>query len=545
MIAAASRGWRPYALLVLLCLGLYLPGLATLPVMDRDEARFAQATRQMLESGDFLRIRFQDEARNKKPVAIYWLQAASVAALSDAASTAIWPYRLPSLLGAVAAALLTFAFGARLVGPPAALIGAALLAASLGLTIEAHLAKTDAVLLGACVAAQFALAEIYRARGRGGTSRWALVFWTAQGVAILVKGPVAPVLSTLTALALVIADREWRWLAGLRPIWGVPLIVAIVAPWVVAITVATGGAFLGEALGQDFFGKLAGAQESHGAWPGYYLVLVAITFWPGSLLLGSAAATAWRARGDDTTRVLLAWAIPFWLALELVPTKLPNYLLPIFPALALLAGRAALDLGTTMQSWPARAAAIVWSVASLVIVATLTLAPVQLGRGIDAAGIVAGAIILIYGAFMVRHAWRAPLPGLAVRAVVLALLVLPVSFALEAPRLDPLWLSREAARMVARAHPPDDVPVAAVGYAEPSLVFLLGTRTLLVSPEIAAERITASRGAVALVEGRADAAFQRALVARGWQARAVEQVAGLDYSNGKRMVLTLYRGEPG
>ena len=123
MIEAASRGWRPYVLLLLLCLGLYVPGLAALPVMDRDEARFAQATRQMLESGDYLRIRFQDEARNKKPAAIYWLQAASVAAFSDAKSDAIWPYRLPSLLGATGAVLLAFAFGARLVGPAGGAVG--------------------------------------------------------------------------------------------------------------------------------------------------------------------------------------------------------------------------------------------------------------------------------------------------------------------------------------------------------------------------------------------------------------------------------------
>src|SRR6516162_8767255 len=68
-------GIRPYALLCILCLILYLPGLATIPPLDRDEARFAQATRQMLETGDFVRIRFQDEARNKKPIGIYWLQA--------------------------------------------------------------------------------------------------------------------------------------------------------------------------------------------------------------------------------------------------------------------------------------------------------------------------------------------------------------------------------------------------------------------------------------------------------------------------------------
>src|ERR1700681_836354 len=120
----------PYVLLVGLCLLLYLPGISAIPPLDRDEARFAQATRQMLETGDFLRIRFQDEARNKKPAGIYWLQAAAVAAFSTAESNAIWPYRLPSLLGAMTAVLLTFALGSALVGRASALIGAALLASS-------------------------------------------------------------------------------------------------------------------------------------------------------------------------------------------------------------------------------------------------------------------------------------------------------------------------------------------------------------------------------------------------------------------------------
>src|ERR1700733_10063204 len=112
--AAWLLGARPYVLLAALCLLLYLPGIATIPPLDRDEARFAQATRQMLETGDFLRIRFQNEARNNKPAGIYWLQAAAVSTFSTPQSTAIWPYRLPSLVGAGLAAMLTYGFGRAL-----------------------------------------------------------------------------------------------------------------------------------------------------------------------------------------------------------------------------------------------------------------------------------------------------------------------------------------------------------------------------------------------------------------------------------------------
>jgi hypothetical protein len=160
--AAWLVGARPYALLAALCLLLYVPGIGSIPPLDRDEARFAQASRQMLETGDFLRIRFQDEARNKKPAGIYWLQAAAVAAFSTPASAAIWPYRLPSLLGAMAAVLLTFALGTALLaveedGGAArriAFFAALLLGTALGTVIEAHVAKTDAALLAAATAGE-------------------------------------------------------------------------------------------------------------------------------------------------------------------------------------------------------------------------------------------------------------------------------------------------------------------------------------------------------------------------------------------------------
>ncbi|MGE5270915.1 MAG: ArnT family glycosyltransferase, partial [Thiohalocapsa sp.] len=191
------RRLRPYALLAGLCLLLYLPGLATIPPLDRDEARFAQATRQMLESGDFLRIRFQDQERNKKPAGIYWLQAVAGARCSAPHSTAIWPYRLPSVLGALGAALLIAAYGKALFpgepdAPHLAALAALLLGSALGVVAEAHIAKTDAALLLAIVAAQIALGIAY-VRGRSGHPVGmapAILFWAGEIAAIFLKGPV-------------------------------------------------------------------------------------------------------------------------------------------------------------------------------------------------------------------------------------------------------------------------------------------------------------------------------------------------------------------
>src|SRR5215813_11062183 len=109
---AAGSHRRACLLLAIVALLAFLPGFFNIPPVDRDEARFAQATKQMLETGDFVDIRFQDDVRYKKPVGIYWMQAAAVqtaSALGLARPQArIWVYRIPSLIGAIGAVLLTY-----------------------------------------------------------------------------------------------------------------------------------------------------------------------------------------------------------------------------------------------------------------------------------------------------------------------------------------------------------------------------------------------------------------------------------------------------
>ncbi len=554
-----SRGWRdgawPYGIILALCLLLYLPGMSGVPVLDRDEARFAQATRQMLETGDFLRIRFQDEARNKKPAGIYWLQAASVSAFSSPASTAIWPYRLPSLIGATAAALLVFAFGAAmsrgeadpLTARRVALIAAVLLASCLGVVAEAHIAKTDAMLLAAVTAGQGALGLAYvLRRARQPVPGWiAVVFWGAQIAAILLKGPAGPALALVTAAALSIADRDLRWLRGLYPVAGLLALVVAVAPWLVAIEQATEGRFVADALGGDLMTKLIGAQESHGAPPFSYLLLTCATFWPGSLLLVPALVRGWRRRDMPAERFLLAWLAPAWVLLELVPTKLPHYVLPLYPALALLAAAALADgVRFAPRSWPRRVDILVkalWVVVTVALAAALIGLPLRFGSEIALAGVL-GAGLLLAGMAAVLH-YRAPPAGTTGLLAALALAFVTPAALGVLPGLDRLWLSRAAAELVAQHKPTAGTRLVAVGYSEPSLVFLLGTDVRLTTPRGAAEALQG--GGEALVGSREEAMFLQALSVRGLVAQPRGSVRGLDYSNGQRMVLTLYDVAPG
>ncbi len=553
--AAWLVGVRPYALLAALCLLLYVPGLASIPPLDRDEARFAQASRQMLETGDFLRIRFQDEARNKKPAGIYWLQAAAVAAFSTPASTAIWPYRLPSLLGAMAAVLLTFALGTALFasgedGVAARRIGffaALLLGTALGTIVEVHVAKTDAALLAAVVAGQGAVGLVYvRARtGRPAMPAVAALFWVAEAAAILLKGPPGPALAITTIAALSIADRDLRWLRGLYPLPGVIFMIIAIAPWVIAIERATEGAFLAESIGHDLAFKLIGPQESHGAPPFSYLLMAMATFWPGSLLLVPALARSWRRHEMPAERFLLAWLVPAWAMLELVPSKLPHYVLPLYPALALLTAATLVDGAQLARAGWLRYAEIIakglWVIVTVVLAAVLIVLPLRFGGQVSIAGIIGTAMLLGLAAALLYRWPRPPLAAAAV-AVLSAAFLLPAAIVIL-PGLDRFWLSRAGAELVARHPPQAGAALVAVGYAEPSLVFLLGGQVRLTTPRGAAEAL--ARGGEALVSNREDAVFRQALTVRGLVARPLGSAPGFDYANGQRIVLTLYDVAPG
>ncbi|MES2752476.1 MAG: glycosyltransferase family 39 protein, partial [Pseudomonadota bacterium] len=342
--ASASHA-RAVCLLIVCGFLFFLPGFFNIPPIDRDEARFAQATKQMVETGDFVDIRFQDEVRYKKPVGIYWLQAATVETAAKLglprAQVRIWLYRIPSLIGAIGAVLLTYWTALAFVTRRGALLAGLLMCSSILLGVEARLAKTDAMLLLTTTAVMGAMARVYLSWQRGDDSPhppWSLpaIFWTAIAVGILLKGPLILMFVALTVVALVILDRSAGWLWRLRPLWGLMWTLVLVLPWFVAIFLKAGDSFFADSLGGDMLRKVASPQESHGAPPGLYFVLFWLTFWPGAALAGMAMPAVWRARREPGAQFLLAWLVPAWIIFELVITKLPHYVLPLYPAIAIL-----------------------------------------------------------------------------------------------------------------------------------------------------------------------------------------------------------------
>jgi 4-amino-4-deoxy-L-arabinose transferase-like glycosyltransferase len=502
----------------------------------------------MLEGGDFVRIRFQDRPRHKKPAGIYWLQAASVAACGMAGQNKIWPYRLPSLAGALAAVLLTFYFGRRLFGRDAAFLGAALTAGSLLLIAQAHLATTDTVLLAACVAAQGALALSYTGAGQGHEKNRAWwLFWLAQGAGILVKGPMLPFFSAMTICALVVADRGAGWIKTLRPALGIPLALAIASPWFIAVQAATEGRFLAEGVMGDLLPKVLSGQESHGFPPGYYLLLMPFTAWPMILFALPAAARAWRRRARPEVRFCLAWILPAWIAFEMVPTKLPHYLLPLYPAMALLTADAILGAArgpeSLIRTRTTKTGFAIWAVVTVALAGVSIAFPwwvlgsFQWGS-LWPAGVAILILALVFFLIVGKRLTAAAVTVLAGTAIMLA----PV-LQCTLPHMDALWLSREVAEAVERhtvGPACKEVPIAAAGYHEPSLVFLCGTQTRLTTPEGAARHLAEYAGALAVISGDLDQDFHTAMASLGKKAALIETLKGINYTKGRRMTIRLY-----
>jgi 4-amino-4-deoxy-L-arabinose transferase-like glycosyltransferase len=545
--AIGSHARAAMVLLVVALLG-FLPGFFSIPPIDRDEARFAQATKQMVESGDYVDIRFQDEVRYKKPVGIYWVQAAVVKTATalgfSGALTTIWLYRLPSLVGSIGAVLLTYWTALAFVPRRAAVLAGLMMASCVLLGIERLLAKTDALLLMTVVAAMGAMARAYLWHERerlDAASAWivAAIFWTALAAGVLLKGPLIVMVVALAAIALIVVDRSAAWLLTLKPIAGIIWLAVLVLPWFVAIIGRTGDAFLAGSVGEDLLGKIFTGQESHGAPPGYYFVLFWVTFWPGATLAALATPAVWRARRERAVKFLLAWLVPSWVVFELVMTKLPHYVLPLYPAIAILIA-AVIDARALSRKPFFELGTIWWFVVPMVagIAGVVALAVIGRQFGLLVWILMGAAAVLGFLAWRLYQADGAEHSLL--RAIAAAILTAIATFGLIIPSLGQLFPSATLARIL-RESGCAQAEAAAVGYQEPSLVFLAGTATRLADTAGAAEFLRGGDCRFAFVEAREERSFAQRAEALGVRYRAGPRIDAINISTGRPITIAVFR----
>jgi 4-amino-4-deoxy-L-arabinose transferase-like glycosyltransferase len=340
-----NRAGLLLAILIIASSGLYLIGNGSVALWDRDEPRYAQTSRQMWKSGDWVVPHYLDLVRTAKPPLIYWCQAAAMSVLGDNAFAA----RLPSAVAIIILLILLPAVLLRHIGLQRTLWTVFIFATS-GLVIaNAKFCITDAVLLLWVTIAQFCLYAIWR-----GNASWPVVLTMAVaiGLAGLTKGPVVLGFLGMTLVILGVfrlIDSKFIPLPAeqtpavgrltshviLKTIIGLLIVTAITLPWVLMVN-HRASAFLRTAVGHEVWDRMMTPLEQHTGPPGYYLLTIWITFFPWSMFLPTAIGLAIRYRANPQTRFAMAAIVGPWIMLECVRTKLPHYFLPVFPALAFL-----------------------------------------------------------------------------------------------------------------------------------------------------------------------------------------------------------------
>ena len=527
-----------------------LIGHQTVPPIDRDESRFAQASKQMLQTGDYVTVQFQDELRAKKPIGIYWLQSAFANLLGvDEISS----YRFVNLLALLAAVFSLYHMALQFYDSRAAFAAAALFSSGFLVLGEVHLAKTDTLLMALALGQQWALMRLYTAwRLQLAVPRYNWVwFWGCMALGILVKGPILPVLAGLTLTGLCFWHRQVSWLIILRIRRGLIMLLLLCLPWAILVTIATDGEFLATAIQGDFLAKVKAGQESHGAPPGVYALLVGLLIWPASPLLVWAFVHARTFVNQVQTLFLLAWILPFWLLIEFIPTKLPHYPLPLLPAIILL-----LIGGVDVLSEQKKSRIKCWyfleiafryvGVSIGILLASIVLwGALQFGGETSRRAVLFALVAFVMAGFATwyGHQWiRQGLWRPFFNMIGAALLFHLIVFSGVVPALSRIHVSTAIAAKIA-ALPAKPVAIATTGYQEPSLVFLLGRDLLLLDATEAALFLIEAPGGLAIIEQRQQEVFLQTAGRLGLRLALPIQLSGINISKGQNVIILLYRAE--
>lgn len=389
----------PFALLITATVLLFLGGLGHLPLFGRDEALYAEAGREMLASGDWVTPRVNGGPFLEKPPLLYWLAAASFRVLGAHPFAA----RLPAALLAILTVVLTVRIGARAWGRRAGLLAGIALATSLQMVLIGRMGIMDVPLTCLTV---LALLAYERWRTRPGIMV-TIGLGACFAFGVLLKG-----LAGLIGLSIVVLDvligiaggRRTRPSAILLLYLALAIFIAIAAPWFLAMNARHGQAFTSTLFLQEHLRRMVQPMQGHGGPFWIYLPLIAVSFFPWVMFLPSAFITVRRAGSESAgfwRRLSIIWIAYVLVLFSLVATKLPGYVTPLFPAMALLVG-AGLDRRLERPGRGPWLAVLIGSVVLAAAVALLPAAGARLGARVGAAQ-QARALVLPVAVWMIGY----------------------------------------------------------------------------------------------------------------------------------------------
>ena len=545
--------------LIFLILAGIFSGQNSIPPIDRDEARFAQASRQMVQSNDYVNVKFQDEIRAKKPIGIYWLQAFSTKVFG---SEEIGSFRVPSLLSSLIS-ILFVGFLTRLIFPLYQTIVVTLLFSStITFMGEAHLAKTDATLLCLICIQQYYLLKLILDKKTSFRVKYLfpVIIWFAFSFGVLVKGPLSFAILIPTVILFCCFQKSIDLIRELKPIIGIIICALVILPWFFAIEEATQGVFLQKAFNEDFFSKLQSGQEGHGALPGTHLLILSVAIWPVATFLPCLILFCIENKNNIVVQFLISWIVPFWIIIEIIPTKLFHYSLPVLPAIAILAiggmfqfksnikkiqhtflknliyfssvlfglGGVVLGIGLfyTCYKFNIDKDFSITFLTILIILITIVVFSLSL--------------LLIFNFKAINNINRKYFYNLPLAIIALSAMFNIINFNFILPKLDYLFPSKILANKIELINPET---ITSAGYHEPSLVFLLKGNVLLSKPHEAAIFMAEGKKNISLIEKSSLGEFLEATKELNLKIKKVDTVKGYNIAKGRHVEINIFENQ--
>ena len=332
-------------LLMLVALVVLLPGSGTIPMLDRDEPRFAEATREMMARDDWVVPYFNGQYRFDKPVLIYWLMRLSYLAFGVNEFSA----RLPSVLCAAAMAWLLWHMGRRWFSAACGVCAGFGFVTCVQLLQHGRGALADMPMVLGVTVAHYAVFELLYTERPEYPRRWFLLLYGALGVGFLAKGPITLVAPLLTILMyrFVLWRQPLRW-RNLRLELGLPLLLLIIGAWGIPAVLRTHGLFFRVGIGEHVVERGYKTFQGHSGFLFYYLLTALLSLFPWIAFAGSGA-TAVRRNWNSRNAFLVSWLVGTYLLFSFYTTKLPHYVMPSFPAFFLIIGQLAQPQVTTSR----------------------------------------------------------------------------------------------------------------------------------------------------------------------------------------------------
>lgn len=349
---------RRLQVILLVVFGLiWFSNLEYRKLVNPDEGRYAEIPREMVASGDWTTPRLNDIKYFEKPALQYWATAAAYTVFGEHQ----WTARLWSALTGFLGVLLVFFTGRRLFGEETGWNAALVLASSLLYVLIGHVNTLDmgvSFLLSAAVCA-FCLAQSDASDARA-RRHWMLAAWAALALAVLSKGLIGLALPGAALVLYIVIERDWRLARGLHLVPGLSLFFLITVPWFAAVSLAN-PEFPRFFFIHEHFERFL--TKAHGRYqPMFYFIPVLLAgMLPWTVTLADALARAWKREPEkhfQVQRFLLIWAVVVFVFFSASSSKLVSYILPLFPALALLVGARLSQLSARALAWQTLPAAL-------------------------------------------------------------------------------------------------------------------------------------------------------------------------------------------